>query len=192
MAITINGSGTITGISAGGLPDGSVTAADLASSLDLSSKTVSLTPDAGQVVQTVIYDASVLSGEDIETSTTPAATRLAVTITPQYADSKLIVSATFNGKHDNGGSASNGSIYFIYRDGAIISSKNGHQFFYSSQDAAWASWNKHRSISIRGVVTAGSTSATTFKIYQKAFQNGNCVINYDWGISTIQVMEIKQ
>ena len=30
MAITINGSGTITGISAGGLPDGSVTADDLA------------------------------------------------------------------------------------------------------------------------------------------------------------------
>ena len=40
MAITINGSGTITGISAGGLPDGSVTAADLASSLDLSGKTI--------------------------------------------------------------------------------------------------------------------------------------------------------
>jgi len=31
MSITINGSGLITGISAGGLPDGSVTAADLAS-----------------------------------------------------------------------------------------------------------------------------------------------------------------
>jgi hypothetical protein len=30
MAITINGSGTITGISAGGLPDGSVTADDIA------------------------------------------------------------------------------------------------------------------------------------------------------------------
>ena len=40
MAITINGSGSITGISAGGLPDGSVTAADLASSLDLSGKTI--------------------------------------------------------------------------------------------------------------------------------------------------------
>ena len=31
MAITINGSGTITGISAGGLPDGVITSADLAS-----------------------------------------------------------------------------------------------------------------------------------------------------------------
>ena len=33
MAITINGSGTLTGISAGGYPDASVTAADLASGL---------------------------------------------------------------------------------------------------------------------------------------------------------------
>ena len=42
MAIVINGSGTITGISAGGLPDGTVTADDLASTLDLSGKTVTL------------------------------------------------------------------------------------------------------------------------------------------------------
>jgi len=42
MAITINGSGTITGITAGGLPDGAVTADDLASTLDLSGKTVTL------------------------------------------------------------------------------------------------------------------------------------------------------
>ena len=42
MAITINGSGTITGVSAGGLPDGSVTADDLASTLDLGSKTLTI------------------------------------------------------------------------------------------------------------------------------------------------------
>jgi hypothetical protein len=34
MSITINGSGTITGISAGGLPDGSITNDDLAGSID--------------------------------------------------------------------------------------------------------------------------------------------------------------
>ena len=45
MAITINGSGTITGVSAGGLPDGSVTADDLASTLDLGSKTLTIPTD---------------------------------------------------------------------------------------------------------------------------------------------------
>ena len=47
MAITIDGSGTITGISAGGLPDGSVTAADIESSLDLTGKTVTLPSGTG-------------------------------------------------------------------------------------------------------------------------------------------------
>ena len=45
MAITSNGSGTITGVSAGGLPDGSVTADDLASTLDLGSKTLTIPTD---------------------------------------------------------------------------------------------------------------------------------------------------
>lgn len=47
MPITINGSGTISGLSAGGLPDASVAAADLASSLDLSGKTVTLPAGTG-------------------------------------------------------------------------------------------------------------------------------------------------
>ena len=47
MAITIDGSGTITGINAGGLPDGSVTAADIESSLDLTGKTVTLPSGTG-------------------------------------------------------------------------------------------------------------------------------------------------
>jgi hypothetical protein len=64
MPITINGTGTITGISAGGLPDNCVTAADLATTLDLSSNTVTLPSGTGgkilQVVQTEKTDTSVI------------------------------------------------------------------------------------------------------------------------------------
>ena len=64
MAITINGTGTITGISAGGLPDNCVTADDLASTLDLSSNTVTLPSGTGgkilQIVQTEKTDTSAL------------------------------------------------------------------------------------------------------------------------------------
>lgn len=42
MPITINGTGTITGISAGGYPDATITADDLAATLDLSGKTLTL------------------------------------------------------------------------------------------------------------------------------------------------------
>ena len=63
MAITINGSGTITGVSAGGLPDGSVTADDLASTLDLGSKTLTIPTDttglpAGTVVKVTYLEYS--------------------------------------------------------------------------------------------------------------------------------------
>ena len=47
MAITINGSGSITGLTAGGLPNGSIVADDLASSLDLTGKTVTLPSGTG-------------------------------------------------------------------------------------------------------------------------------------------------
>jgi len=45
MAITINGSGTVTGISAGGLPDGCVDAGTLATTLDLSGNTLTIPTD---------------------------------------------------------------------------------------------------------------------------------------------------
>ena len=51
MAITINGNGTITGVSAGGLPDGSVDADTLASTLDISGKTLTLPSSVGQYIQ---------------------------------------------------------------------------------------------------------------------------------------------
>jgi len=47
MPVTISGSGTITGIATGGLPDGSIAAGDLASSLDLTGKTVTLPSGTG-------------------------------------------------------------------------------------------------------------------------------------------------
>jgi hypothetical protein len=57
MAITINGTGSITGLTAGGLPDGSVVAADLASSLDLTGKTVTLpSGTGGKILQVVTTD----------------------------------------------------------------------------------------------------------------------------------------
>ena len=56
MSITINGTGTITGISAGGLPDGSVTADDLATNLDLTSKVLTGVGLLKQVVTTTMTD----------------------------------------------------------------------------------------------------------------------------------------
>jgi|DEB0MinimDraft_6_1074348.scaffolds.fasta_scaffold07136_4 hypothetical protein len=59
MAITINGSGTITGITAGGYPDATVTADDLAATLDLSGKTVTLPSGAAGKI---FHDSQDVSG----------------------------------------------------------------------------------------------------------------------------------
>ena len=78
MPISLNGNGTITGISAGGLPDGCITADDLASG-------------AGgkllQVVQTVKSDSFTSSSNDADV------TGLSVNITPTSSTSKILVMA---------------------------------------------------------------------------------------------------
>jgi hypothetical protein len=89
MAITINGSGTITGISAGGLPDGSVTAADIESSLDLSGKTVTLPAGTGGKVLQVVQTTS--SGDISSTATSDTASGLIVSLTPSSSSSKVLV-----------------------------------------------------------------------------------------------------
>ena len=121
MAITINGTGTITGISAGGLPDGSVTAADIESSLDLTGKTVTLPSGTGgkilQVLQAVKTDTQSNSNDSSWTDITD----LSVNITPASSSSKFLLMATiahsfygaYNASHfrfAKGGSAISGAL----------------------------------------------------------------------------------
>ena len=92
MAITINGTGSITGLTAGGLPDGSVTAADIETSLDLTGKTVTLPSGTGgkvlQVVSTVKTDVfSTNSGAAAPVTITG----LNASITPTSTSNKILV-----------------------------------------------------------------------------------------------------
>lgn len=91
MPIEINGTGTITGISAGGLPDGSVTAADIESSLDLTGKTLTLPSGVGgqilQVKSDTAYETSTHSVPGVWTITSG----LSVTLTPASTNSRFVV-----------------------------------------------------------------------------------------------------
>ena len=84
MAITINGNGTITGISAGGLPAGSVTSATLANSVT--------TGKVLQVQKTIITAAS---GEQMSTSFQNLS-GYAVTITPSSASNYIYLTGHIN------------------------------------------------------------------------------------------------
>lgn len=83
MPIAINGSGTITGLSTGGLPDGSIAAADLASG----AITTGALPAGSilQVAQTVKTDTN------SHTGSTWGDTGLSATITPSSSSSKILV-----------------------------------------------------------------------------------------------------
>ena len=90
MAITINGTGTITGISAGGLPDGVITSDDLAAG----AITAAGLP-AGSILQVV--QGTPKTDTFSTTSTTPVdITGLNVTITPSSTNSKILVYAGVN------------------------------------------------------------------------------------------------
>jgi len=92
MSITINGSGTLTGLSAGGLPDGSVVAADLASGAITSGAL-----PAGsilQVKQTVKTDTG--SFTSTNTNTFVDIPGMSVSITPSSTSSKILVLFTAN------------------------------------------------------------------------------------------------
>jgi len=96
MAITINGTGSITGLTAGGLPDGSVTAADIETSLDLTGKTVTLPSGTGgkilQVVQTVKTSQYLYNNSQAFADITG----FNVSITPASADNKILVFVNLN------------------------------------------------------------------------------------------------
>jgi len=87
MAITINGTGSITGLTAGGLPDGSITSADLASG----AITAGALPTGSilQVVQTTKTDTYTTNSASWVTPTD-----LSVNITPSTTSSKILIFAT--------------------------------------------------------------------------------------------------
>ena len=96
MAITINGSGTITGVSAGGLPDGSITADDLATSLDLTGKTVTLpSGTGGKVLQVVSTTANPSFTSTTSTSYVDSGLSLGITLTSSSNKVLILV----NGGH---------------------------------------------------------------------------------------------
>jgi hypothetical protein len=93
MAITINGTGSITGLTAGGLPDGSITTDDLAANAVTAAK---LAAGAGgkilQVVQTVKTD-TFSDTQSPQFTDWVDVTGLSVSITPASTSNKILVLA---------------------------------------------------------------------------------------------------
>ena len=116
MPVTINGNGSITGLSVGGLPNGTVDADTLASNAVTTAKLASgavaaSTLPAGSVVQTVFQNGASSSnslqlnsgsmGNPAWFDTSGAGSSMAA-ITPLFANSKILVNFMFSLRMDDG------------------------------------------------------------------------------------------
>ena len=154
MAITINGNGTVTGISVGGLPDGIVDTDMLAAGAVTAAK-----KGAGSVLQ--IIEAS--TTDRVEFSSTDfTATNLSGTITPTAASNKILVQVSGD---CNTNADDNEIVMTVYRSidgGAFSNLGNGT---YGFQTARSNAARIHSGISIQFLDSPSSTAAVVYKVY---------------------------
>ena len=199
MPVTISGSGTITGIAAGGLPDGSiassdladnaVTAGKLASSLDLTGKTVTLPSGTGGKVLQVLQGTLTNAGGGVATtSSTFQNTGLQVNITPSSANSRILVISNFV---IGSAGATAWQHTTLYRDGTNL----GTQFKASQPQFAGCYNNNasdiHNTASIMYVDSPDTTSQINYAVYFRS-QNNSANVRFatDGIVATIIAMEI--
>jgi len=187
MPIVLNGSGTVTGISAGGLPDGIIQAADLASGVG--GKIL-------QVVQTLKTDTTSYNTID----TWADISGMSVSITPSSASNKILVTAVANI------GILQGSYYMLRLEKGGTAIALGDAAGNRTQGYFGQGYRAHSEFIDNAVVnfldTAGSTSAITYNLaWYLAYTSGSTLYlnrchydaNSDYAprvISTITATEI--
>lgn len=187
MTITINGNGTIGGVSVGGLPDGIVDTDMLASAAVTSAKVGTLGTSnlpAGSVVQVQHY---VANGPNVSTtSATPVATGSYIDITPTSASNYILVTMMFGMKTATTGS-NQGSIWAIYRNGTTnLHGQNGGQLFYDTVSGTIY----HRPCVLYGYDAPATTSSVRYELYYYAYSSATVTLA-NWGKMHFTAMEIQ-
>jgi len=168
MAITINGSGTITGISAGGLPDGSVTAADLADTYltptgDGSGLTGITTGKVLQVQSTSI--ASTVSASAANTNTLMGT----VSITPSSTSSKILITTSMVFKLS--GADTMYASYYIHRGTTKITEG------YDGSTGDWThtdyGGDQKGTCTLTHIDSPSTTSSIDYKVYFRTTATSN-------------------
>jgi len=173
MPITINGSGTLTGLSAGGLPDGSITSDDLAAGAVTAAKLAAGV--GGKILQ-------VVSATKTDTQTTTSATPVAVTglsasITPTTNGNKVLVIVTTTLSN---GSNANTSYIHLYKGGSEVTGARGASA--GSRTLAWSgvrggSTGEPASVDASYLDTTSGTSSITYQVYFSTENVGTATIN---------------
>jgi len=185
MTITINGNGTVTGVSVGGLPDGIVDAGTLASNSVETAKIATeavTSPKIGnggiiQVVQSIKTD---YFSTSTALSTKAAITGLTVNITPTSSSNKILIIMQLGVV---GGSADTTVGGTILRDSTAIgiadtSGNRTRNTFGCGIPASGADWRTHN-LSHTVLDSPATTSQITYSVNIGGNGNETITVNYD-------------
>ena len=172
MPVTINGSGSITGLSVGGLGDGGIVdAGSLANGAVLQVKQAE---NASQITQSSSADFDIVT----------------VSFTPTAVGNKIFIFGSVMGIQNGSGSNNTRLLCRIVRDSTNLMNSEANHWLQGTNTVM-----RHGGFSINYTDTAPSTNAITYKLvgYWSDTGGSQCFVNKDnnSGSSTITVMEVK-
>ena len=178
MSLVLNGNGTIQNLVAGGLPDGSVTADDIASL------------PAGSVLQVV--EGTTNTRVDVSSSSY-ADSGLSATITPTSATSKILVIVNQNAQYVTSSSSQYGNgLLKLLRDSTSIL-EDTYALYIEAANSSYATSSNAGRITICKLDSPATTSSITYKTQQAAGRSGAIglmITQISSYTSTITLMEI--
>jgi hypothetical protein len=161
MPITINGSGTVTGITAGGLPDGVITTDDIAASAITRAKM----GYAGAILQVVQAVKTKTFSRTSSSSDFGDITGLSISITPSSTSNKILILASVNCSN---GTAGNRLGIRLAVNGSAITAITGDASSTRTRatSATWAgtSGNDLSHLTINYLHSPGSTSSQSYSV----------------------------
>ena len=180
MTMILSGSGTIGGLVAGGLPDASVTAADLASGAARTNF------GAGTVLQVV--QGRTTTGITM-TSTTQTDTGLSASITPTSATNKILVLVHQNGLAKSSNNANNDIGIYLYRDSSQITKVVAYAGYTGTSGNIYGETVSTAYLDFPAT-TASVTYKTKFNNPDGGASSGSVEVQNGSSESTITLMEI--
>jgi hypothetical protein len=191
MAITINGTGSITGISAGGLPDGVITTDDIAAAAVTSAKLAAGTGGKIlQVVQTTKTSATAFSS----TSTYADVSGMSVSITPTSSSNNVLVIFQWSSQM-NSWYGGYGEFRILRGSTAIGAQPFAVQYAYNA--GTGDNYADFDTFTLTFLDSPATTSSTTYKLQAKNSSSRTIWFNsgYDSvtrNCSTVTAMEVAQ
>ena len=181
MTVQINGSGTITGISVGGLPDGIVDTDMIANNAVTNAKATGIA--GGKVLQ--VIESSSNTTVTTSSNSNEELDLLTISITPASSSNKVLIFATFTGQATQGSNNSKGYIR-VYRG-----TSSGTQIMSLKLGSSDGGGTDSLNMTGTRLDTPSTTSAQTYTMTVSRLSSGTSSISSDGNTYYLQALEIS-